>query len=153
MPVSKIFGLSATGYGSGEDDLENYSHIVENQREKAEDVLDRIVPCVMMKVWGFIPEDWSLEWEPTRTLTAEQLEAVKYSKFQRTLQLSQAGLLTPQECMQYLQDEEIYTGQSEVLKGAEPTPLMGMMGEESMDSPDESKSSSAKASKEKTAQG
>jgi hypothetical protein len=130
LPESKIFGLSASGFASGEDSLEMYASIVEIQREKAEDVLEVIIPCCMMSLWGFIPDDWQIEWSPVRTLSAEQTEIIKNAKFARTMQMVQAGLLTPQEFMEYCQEEEIYQGESEVLKGAEPIPLMGAMGDE-----------------------
>jgi uncharacterized protein len=150
MPMSKIFGLASSGFASGEDDLENYASIVEGQRERAQEVLEMIIPIVMMKVWGFVPDDWNLEWSPIRTLTAEQIENVKNAKFTRAYQMAQAGLMTPQEFMQYMQEEEIYMGESEVLKGQEPEPLMGMMGnmeEESLKEPEKNKT--AKVAKEK----
>ena len=156
MPMSKIFGLASSGFASGEDDLQNYAHQVECQREKAEDVLDVLIPAVMMSVWGFVPEDWDIEWQPVRTLTSEQIENVKNAKFTRAKQMVDSGLLTPQEFMQYCQDEEIYTGESEVMEGAEPTPLMGAMGggfgdEAQLEEPKDTKGT--KATKEKASEG
>lgn len=131
MPMSKIFGLASSGFSSGEDDLENYAAIVEGVRERAENIFDLIVPVVMMKVWGFVPDDWTVEWNPVRTLTAEQIENVKTQKFNRANTLATTGMLTPQEFMQYLQDEEIYLGESAVLDGSDPEPLLNpMMGDD-----------------------
>ena len=81
MPMAKIFGLSAKGFASGEDDIENYNAIVEVERERAEEVLELILPVVMMKEWGFVPDDWQVEWKPLRVLSAEQEENIKTSKF------------------------------------------------------------------------
>lgn len=133
MPMAKIFGLAAKGFASGEDDIENYNSIVEGQRERAEEVLEMIVPAVMMKVWGFIPDDWSIEWQPLRVLSAEQQENVKNAKFARALQLAQGGYFSPQEFMEYLKEEDIVIMDTAVLEGAEPQPPMNMMMDEGGD--------------------
>jgi len=124
MPMAKIFGLAAKGFASGEDDIENYNAIVENEREKAEEVLELIVPVIMMKVWGFVPDDWKVEWKPLRVLSAEQEENVKTSKFARYSSLFSQGILNPQEYCEVLKQEGILQMETEVAKGAEPEPPM-----------------------------
>ena len=133
MPMAKIFGLASKGFASGEDDIENYNAIVEGQRERAEDVLDLIIPIVMMKVWGFVPDDWMVEWQPLRVLSAEQQENVKNAKFARAMQLAQGGYFSPQELMEYLKNEEIVTMETAVLRGADPEPPMNMNLDEGTD--------------------
>ena len=130
MPMAKIFGLSAKGFASGEDDIENYNAIVEGQRERAEEALEMIIPVVMMKTWGFVPDDWKIEWSPLRVLSAEQVENVKNAKFQRAYQLASGGYFSPQEFMEYLKDEDIVTMETAVLSGADPEPPMQMQGAE-----------------------
>jgi phage-related protein (TIGR01555 family) len=130
MPMAKIFGLASKGFASGEDDIENYNAIVEGQRERAEDVLDKIIPIIALKVWGFVPDDLSYEWKPLRVLTAEQEENVKTSKFNRLSQLYSQGILTPQEYCEALKQESIFTMETEVSKGAEPEPASSEMDEE-----------------------
>lgn len=150
MPMAKIFGLSAKGFASGEDDLENYAAIVEGQRERAEDVFDLIIPCVMMKVWGFIPDDWTIKWKPVRTLTAEQTELVANSQFQRSLQMYDKGLLNGQEFFADLKQREIFIMDTEVSQGAEPQPPAGMMAEEEFSAAEKpNKGATAKVPKEK----
>ncbi len=126
MPMAKIFGLASKGFASGEDDIENYNAIVEGQRERAEDVLELMIPVVMMKTWGFVPDDWKIEWKPLRVLSAEQEENVKTQKFDRAMQLAQGGYFNPQELMEYLKEENIVTMETEVAKGAEPQPTLQM---------------------------
>lgn len=129
MPMAKIFGLASKGFASGEDDIENYNSIVEGQRDRAEEVLDVILPVIMMKVWGFVPDDWSVEWKPLRVLSAEQEQNVKDAKFNRAFQLAQAGYFTPQEFMEYLKEEDIVTMETAVINGADPEPpASAMMG-------------------------
>ena len=127
MPMSKIFGLSASGFASGEDDLQNYASIVELQREKAEELMEIVLPVMMMKVWGFVPDDWSVKWQPVRTLNAEQEQNVLNAKFSRLSTLYSQGILNPQEYTQALKDEEILEMETEVSKGAEPMPVMSMV--------------------------
>ena len=137
MPMAKIFGLSAKGFASGEDDIENYNAIVEGQRDRAEEVLDMVLPVVMMKVWGFVPDDWKVEWKPLRVLTAEQEESVKTTKFARLSTLYSQGILNPIEYCEVLKQENILTLETEVARGvADPEPPMVGMGLEGED-PDE----------------
>ncbi len=128
MPMAKIFGLSAKGFASGEDDIENYNAIVEVERERAEEVLELILPVVMMKEWGFVPDDWQVEWKPLRVLSAEQEENIKTSKFARFSSLYSQGILTPQEYCEVLKQEKILMIETEVSKGADPEPPMIAMG-------------------------
>ncbi len=46
------------------------------------------------KLFGFIPDDLSIEFKPLRVLSAEQEENVKTQKFNRVLQAKQAGEIT-----------------------------------------------------------
>jgi uncharacterized protein len=129
MPMSKIFGLQSKAFSSGEDDLENYNALVEGQRERAEDVLDVLIPIVCKKVWGFVPDDLKYEWRPLRVLSAEQTENVKSAKFERLSALYSQGILNPQEYCEALKNEDILTMETEVGKGLrDPEPVFA--GEE-----------------------
>ena len=131
MPMAKIFGLAAKGFASGEDDIENYNAIVENERERADDSLHATVPVLCMKLFGYVPEDLDFEWEPLRILSAEQEETVKTSKFNRISALRSTGHLNPQEYMQALKDDDIFTMETEVGKGlVDPEDNRPMMTEE-----------------------
>jgi hypothetical protein len=142
MPMSKIFGLQSKAFSSGEDDLENYNALVEGQRERAEDVLDILIPIVCRKIWGFVPEDLKYEWKPLRVLSAEQTENVKSAKFERLSALYSQGILNPQEYCEALKNEDILTMETEVGKGLrDPEPVFtgdeegGAEGEDKKDKP------------------
>jgi phage-related protein (TIGR01555 family) len=151
MPMSKIFGLASSGFSSGEDDLEVYNAIVEDQRDKAEEILEKIIPIVMMKVWGFIPDNWSMEWAPLRVLKATEEEEVKTSKFARASALYTQGIVNPKEYCQLLKSEGLLEMETEVSKGAEPEPpISAMMEEEGQASFGQD---GAKAKKEKAKEG
>ncbi len=124
MPMAKIFGLAAKGFASGEDDIENYNAIVEGQRDRAEELLDLIIPILMMKQWGYVPDDWKPDWKPLRVLSAEQEENVKTQEFARLSTLYSQGILDPQEYCEVLKQKNILTLETAVSKGQEPEPIL-----------------------------
>lgn len=100
MPLSKLFGSSeSTGMGnSDQNDMENYNSMVESSvRSKIKYVIMRVVELKCQKLFGFIPDDLEIKFKPLRTLTAEQEENVKTSKFARLLQARGAGEITTYE--------------------------------------------------------
>lgn len=98
MPLTKVFGISAAGFSSGEDDIENYNAMVESQvRQKSKHHILKIIKIRCQKMFGYIPDDLSIEFKPLRILSAEQEETVKTQKFSRLLQACQAGLMQVEE--------------------------------------------------------
>ena len=98
MPLSRIFGISAQGFNSGEDDIENYNGMVESQvREKSKYDILRVVELMCQKKYGFIPDDLMINFKPLRVLSATDEETVKTQKFTRALQAKQAGELSVKE--------------------------------------------------------
>lgn len=98
MPLTKLFGMSSAGFNSGEDDIENYNAMLESEvRAKSAHSLYDLYHIACMLLFGFIPSDLSFELPPLRTLTAEQVENVKNSKFNRLIQSFQVGALTPEQ--------------------------------------------------------
>lgn len=92
MPLTKIFGISAAGFNSGEDDIEVYNAMVESQiRAKVKYPLLRIIEIMCQQQFGFIPDDLEIEFQPLRMLSAEQEENIKTQKFARALQAEQSG--------------------------------------------------------------
>lgn len=95
MPLSKVFGISSTGFSSGEDDIENYNAMVESQvRQKCKFDILRVIELRCQKLFGYVPDDISISFKPLRILSAEQEENVKTQQFNRVLQARQAGELT-----------------------------------------------------------
>lgn len=129
MPMSKLFGLSATGFSSGEDDIEVYNGTVESEvREPAQDALEIMVPLRCRALFGFAPDDLTIAFHPLRVLGAVEEEQVKTSKQNRIFQVSDHGYANPQETMEVLKEEELFIHDTEVLHGAEPEPPMSVMG-------------------------
>ena len=98
MPVSKLFGVSSTGFNSGEDDIENYNSMVEHEvRAKTKFLTIQVLQMVCAKLFGFIPDDLTISFESLRVLSSEQEEAVKNGQFNRIMQAWQGGLMDTEE--------------------------------------------------------
>jgi phage-related protein (TIGR01555 family) len=98
MPLTKIFGISAAGFSSGEDDIENYNAMVESQvRAKCKYEILQLAGVACRKLFGFVPDDLTGEFKPLRILSAEQEENVKTQKFNRVLAAKQANEITTKE--------------------------------------------------------
>jgi hypothetical protein len=92
MPLTKLFGISAAGFNSGEDDIEVYNAMVESQvRNKIKYDLLRICEIKCQKLFGFIPDDLTITFKPLRVMSAVDEETVKTQKFARAFQAWQAG--------------------------------------------------------------
>lgn len=100
FPITKLFGTSASaGLGNtDQNDLENYNAMVESQvRNKIKYDCLRLLEIKCQKLFGFIPDDLQIEFEPLRVLTAIEEETVKTSKFARLLQASQLGKINDEQ--------------------------------------------------------
>lgn len=108
MPLTKLFGISASGFNSGEDDIENYNAMIESEiRSKVVfDVLRLVEICSQIK-FGTIPDDFEIEFKPLRILSAEQEEQVKNNKLQRITSCLSAGLISPKEAKQSINKENL----------------------------------------------
>lgn len=124
MPMTKLFGMSATGFNAGEDDLENYNSIVESEvRAKAREPLHMVIKLRCQQLFGFVPEHFDVKFKPLRVLSDEQVENVKNARLQRASTLYSQGILTGEEYCDQLKKDEVLLMDTEVGKGVhEPEP-------------------------------
>lgn len=100
MPLTKLFGVSAAGFNSGEDDIENYNSMIESEvRSKAKPIVITVLGLICQKLFGFIPDDMMVDFKSLRILSAEQEENMKNSKFNRLIESVANGLVTPKQFM------------------------------------------------------
>lgn len=100
MPLTKLFGVSAAGFNSGEDDIENYNSMIESEvRSKAKPVVIMVLGVICQKLFGFIPNDMTIDFKSLRILSAEQEENMKNSRFNRLIEAVANGLATPEQFM------------------------------------------------------
>lgn len=101
MPLTKLFGVSAAGFSSGQEDIENYNSMVESQvREKIKFDLIKIVQFRCQLLFGFVPEDLDIDFKPLRVLSAEQEENVKSAVFNRLLSAFEKGVISQEQFIQ-----------------------------------------------------
>lgn len=97
MPVTKLFGLSASGFNTGESDLENYNSMVESQiRRPMKRIISQLLDIGMIKKFGYIPS-YKINFPPLRVLSAIEEEQKKTSHQNRILQLYDRGLMESEE--------------------------------------------------------
>ena len=124
MPMTKLFGLSASGFNSGEDDIENYNAMIESEyRGKFDHIIIQMIQLICKKLFDFIPDDLQIEYYPLRILGAEEEERVKTQQLSGILQLYDRGLMTSGELKEELNQLNILRTDLEIDEDEEfPTP-------------------------------
>lgn len=116
IPMNKLFGQSATGFGGGQDAIENYNSIVEQVRLTAEPLVNEVIDLRCQQLFGFIP-DYTVEWPQLKVLDGVQEEEVRTSKQKRALELFQQRLMTGIETSRVLRADGLLHQDTEVLQG------------------------------------
>lgn len=108
MPLTKLFGISASGFNSGEDDIENYNAMIETEiRSKVKYDLIKMLQICSQILFGYIPDDLRIEFKPLRILSAEQQETVKNNQLQRISACMQSGLMSVLEAKKAINKENL----------------------------------------------
>lgn len=98
MPVTKLFGISAAGFNSGEDDIENYNSMIEGEiRSKVKFIVVDVLQIISQKLFGMMPDDLMISFNPLRILNAKEEEEVKNHQFNRTMSAWQSGAIPIEE--------------------------------------------------------
>lgn len=118
MPVNKIWGEGVTGFGSGEDSLENYnSQIINEIRTPDNAMIEWVLKLRSYQMFGREIEDLVKTWKNLRVLSAIDEQNIHDHKLANVLQLFDRQLLTPEECMKYLKKQQIFIHDTKALKG------------------------------------
>ncbi len=116
MPMTKLFGLSATGFNSGEDDIENYNAMIESEiRSKCKYHIVTVLEIICKHLFDFVPSDLDIEFKSLRVLTSEQEENVKEKKFNRVMQAYDKGLCSGREAQDSINKDGLLPVQVEVV--------------------------------------
>ena len=95
MPITKIFGTSAGGFSSGEDEIKNYNSMVESAvRKKAKFIVIRIFQLRCAQMFGTVPENIKIEFKPLEIIPENLVEEVKDKKFNRLMQALDKGVIS-----------------------------------------------------------
>lgn len=149
MPMTKLFGLSASGFNAGDDDIENYNAMIESEiRNKLRRPLKKLYDILCMGLWGYVPS-FKLEFKPLRVLGAKDQEDINTAKHTRYLNDFDRGLLTSKELGQIEQKEKLMPIETEAAKGNledHPVPPTAGFGEggEPLEDPNKKKEAAPK---------
>lgn len=126
IPLNKLWGEGVTGFGSGEDSLENYNSQIENEvRTPANPLVKWVLKLRCYQLFGREIEDLVKTWKNLRVLSAIDEQNINDHKLANVLQLFDRQLLSPQEIMEYLKKQQIFIHDTKALRGElEDMPLM-----------------------------
>lgn len=120
MPMTKLFGLSASGFNTGESDLENYNAMVESEiRAPLTNVVRKLLKITMAKLFGYTPS-FKFEWPPLRELSAEERQRVLDSENARIATWYDRGLLDTQEAATLVRKAGIWDMETKAERGLLP---------------------------------
>lgn len=110
IPQTILFGQSAAGFNSGEDDIENFNSMIDARlRPSIKRTLMHVIKCRCMQKFGFVPTDLKLKLAPLRQMSAEQEEKVKDSKFNRLTQAETAGQIDRKEFREAANKDQLFS--------------------------------------------
>lgn len=118
MPVNKLWGEGVTGFGSGEDSLENYNGLIESEIRAVDiDTILWILKIRCYQLFGREVEDIDIDWKELRVLSSTDQQNIDTQKLDNVLKLFDRQLLNPQEVMEILKKQKVLIHDTEALKG------------------------------------
>lgn len=97
MPISKIFGVAASGFSSGEDDIENYNAMVESEvRQPMKRIIRKTIDLLCLWKFGATFQ-YHWDYKPMRVMSTMDEEEVKMKKHQRIIDMYDRGLMDSEE--------------------------------------------------------
>jgi len=122
IPMTKLFGMSASGFNTGESDLENYNSMIESEiRSPLRPWIRQLLKVTMSHLFGYVPE-FRFTFPSLREQTPEVEQQVKDAEYNRAAGLYDRGLLSAKEMMQILRKSGVVDIETEVETGANPNP-------------------------------
>ena len=98
MPMTKLFGISASGFSSGEEDIENYNSMVESEiRAKVKYIVVDLLKICCQNLFGYIPDDLKIKFPPLKMISLVEEEMIKDRKLNRVMSAYQSGLIPAEE--------------------------------------------------------
>jgi len=99
MPALKLFGTPNSGLNADDEStLEVYNAMIESTiRTPAQKYILQMLELRCKQLFGFIPDDLSIEFEPLRLLTAEQDAEVKSKHLDRLTKALECGAISIKE--------------------------------------------------------
>ena len=110
MPLTRLFGISAAGFNSGEDDLEVYCANVESEvRSQCKQGLLIILKILCKKLFGYIPEHLTFEFKPLREMNEKDKSLIKTETLNRILTCFSNGIISNETAVELINNENIFS--------------------------------------------
>jgi hypothetical protein len=110
MPMTKLFGLSASGFSAGEEDLENYNAMIESEiRSKVKTGLNQILKIICQKLFNYIPDNLTYNYKPLRTMSAKEESSIKTESMNRISSAVNSGLCTTEMGVELINNEKLFS--------------------------------------------
>lgn len=120
IPYSKIFGRGASGFSSGEDDLENYNAMIMSElRVPAQPLIKWIANIRCCQLFGRIVDDLTITWKPLRVLSEKEQQELNTGKINALNALLMSGVLTRKQVAEKLVQDEIISLTDEEVEAIE----------------------------------
>lgn len=101
FPLTKLFGLSATGFNAGEEDLENYNMMVEGTvRDDSMYLVMEMTKIRCQQLFQMVPDDLEIEFKPLRVLSSVDEQTVKTQKATVLTQMLEKNVISKLEARQ-----------------------------------------------------
>ena len=148
IPATKLYGRAPQGMNAtGESDMKNYYEMIAGLQEKVlRPAIEKLLPVMAMSLWGMIPEDMEIVFEPLETTTPAERAQITQQAAGAIVQAFSAGIISQRTALLELQetgkaigawtsitDEDIENAEEEPETGEAGGDPMGMgMGPEGM---------------------
>lgn len=136
MPMSRLFGRSATGLGqTGEGDEHAYYDMIgQKQKRELQPQLKKLMPVIAMSAWGEVPDDLNWQFNPVRSMTDEQQTELASKQTTAIVETYNAGLLGRKTALKELkglsETTPLYSNiTDEIINEADDEPVGGEMEE------------------------
>jgi phage-related protein (TIGR01555 family) len=112
IPVSILFGRTATGLGQGnESEIRIFEQsIAQKQNDELRPQLDKLYPVICMSEFGEVPDDMDLNFPPVRVLTEEEKGKLASDKITAILEPFSAGVTSQRMTLRELKTQSQETG-------------------------------------------
>lgn len=134
IPVSILFGRTATGLGQSNDsDIRIYEQeIAQRQQDELKPQLDKLYPVICMSTFGEVPDDLDFTFPSIRVLTEEEKTKVNADIVTSIMAPFSAGLTSARLTLQELKASSEITGiftniDDEMIDAADDQPVAPMM--------------------------
>ena len=109
IPAVILWGMSPSGFSSGEFDLKQYYSNIESElRTQIKTILLKILKIESKCLFGFIPSDLDFDFYPLLIQSEEQIQNNKDKQFNRAMTLYNNKLLTKKELFEALKQDDIF---------------------------------------------